>query len=174
MQWSKLKRNVESFFAESVKGRVGLHSTRYRTMHDHDGRAWITLDGKEIINMVHIWKWLYELDKKAAALAGVSDLNKREKYEDFKRDAEKALGQESFFMQSHLGGAMHDYQSMSIDNILKSENHIIRAIGMLDRRFGKRRLRDYDISPEHYLVKTTYFFRAQAEGIITEKTVSNM
>jgi hypothetical protein len=59
MQWSKLKRNVESLFADSVRGRVGPPSTRYRTMHDHDGRAWITLDSQEIINMVHIWKWLY-------------------------------------------------------------------------------------------------------------------
>ena len=168
MQWSKLKRNVESFFADSVKGRVGLHSTRYRTMHDHDGRAWITLDGKEIINMVHIWKWLYELNKKAASLAGVFDLNDRDKYEKFKKDAEKELEKDSFFMQSHLGGAMHDYQSMSIDSILISENHIIRAIGMLDRRFGKRRLKEFDISSEHYLVKSTYFFRAQAEGLIKE------
>jgi len=71
-------------------------------------------------------------------------------------------------MQSHLGGAMHDYQSMSIDSILSSENHIIRAIGMLDRRFGKRRLKEFDISSEHYLVKSTYFFRAQAEGLIKE------
>ena len=168
MQWSKLKRNVESFFADSVKGRIGLHSTRYRTMHDHDGRAWITLDGKEVINMVHIWKWLYELDKKAAALAGVNNLRERKKYEAFKKDAEKALEQDSFFMQSHLGGAMHDYQSMSIDNILSSENHIIRALGMLDRRFGKRRLKEFDVAFEHYLVKTTYFFRAQAEGILKE------
>jgi hypothetical protein len=135
-------------------------------MHDHDGRAWITLDGKEIINMVHIWKWLYELDKKAASLAGVSDLRDRQKYEDFKDEAMKALEHESFFTQIHLGEAMHDYQSMSIDDILSSENHIIRAIGMLDRRLGKRRLEKIDVASEHSLVKTTYFFRAQAEGLI--------
>ncbi len=168
MRWSKLKRNVECFFADSVKGRVGLHSTRYRTMHDHDGRAWITLDGKEVISMVHIWKWLHALNKKAAILAGASNLNKNSNYDNVEKEAELALKQDSFFTQSHLGGAMHDYQSMSIENILCSENHIIRAIGMLDRRFGKRRLKEFDISSEHTLVKTIYFFRAKAEGITIE------
>ena len=165
MQWSKLKRNVEAFFADSVKGRVGLHSTRYRTMHDHDGRAWITLDGKEIINLVHIWKWLYEVKLRAASLAGESSIRNRPSYIHLEPDAEKELETESFFTQSHLGGAMHNYQSMSIDNILKSENPVIRAIGMLDRRLGLRRLRKIEISSEHPLVQATYLFRCESEGL---------
>jgi hypothetical protein len=175
MQWSKLKRNIESLFADCVKGRVGLHSTRYRTMHDHDGRAWITLDGKEIVNMVHIWKWLSEVNKRAASLAGLPDMDSFDlylqghKYDHKKQEAERELEDESFFTQSHLGGAMHEYQNLSIDNILASENHVIRAIGMLDRRLGKRRLKSIDIKSEHPLVKTTYLFRVQAEGIINEK-----
>jgi len=165
MQWSKLKRNMESFFAESVKGRVGLHSTRYRTMHDHDGRAWITLDGKEIISMVHIWNWLYEVDKRAATMAGEPDLRKRGNYLQYKEVAEKELGNESFFTQSHLGGAMHEYQSLSIAQILASENPVIRALGMLDRRLGIRRLRKTGKETMHPLVRATYLFRCQAEGV---------
>lgn len=172
MQWSKLKRNIESLFADSVKGRVGLHSTRYRSMHDHDGRAWITLDGQEIINMVHIWKWLHEVDKRSASLAGVADLRNWQKYKHKKGEAGKELENESFFMQSHLGGAMHEYQSLSINNILASENHIIRALGMLDRRLGKRRLKDINIKSEHPLVKATYLFRVQVEGFIIDERLT--
>jgi len=166
MQWSKLRRNIEAFLADSVQGRVGLHTTRYRTMHDHDGRAWITLDGKEIINMVHIWKWLYEVKKRAAAMAGEADLRKWQNYEQYKHKAEKELENESFFTQSHLGGAMHEYQSLSIDQILKSDNPVIRAIGMLDRRTGIRRLKNIDVVSEHPLVQVTYIFRCEAESII--------
>jgi len=170
MQWSRLKRNVESLFAESVKGRVGLHSTRYRTMHDHDGRAWITLDGKEIINMVHIWKRLYEVRKRAAAMAGESDIGKWGSHRQFDQAARKELENQSFFTQDHLGGSMHQYQSLSIDQILKSENAVIRSLGMLDRRLGIRRLKKINVETEHPLVKATCLFRCRAEGIETEQS----
>ncbi|MHC4745149.1 MAG: hypothetical protein ACYS8Z_24805 [Planctomycetota bacterium] len=38
-------------------------------------------------------------------------------------------------------------------------------MGTLDRRFGKRRLKEFDDSNEHSLVKTLYRFRCEAEGI---------
>lgn len=167
MQWSRLKRNIESFFADSVKGRVGLHSTRYRTMHDHDGRAWITLDGEEIVNMVHVWKWLRRVDQRATSLAGKSV---RWHHDDPRvKAAEAQLEDECIFTQSHLGGAMHEYQSLSIADILESDNPIIRAIGMLDRRVGIRRLRKIDGPREHALVRATHMFRCRAEGICGEQ-----
>ena len=93
-------------------------------------------DGKEIINMVHIWKWLYQVNIKAAALAGVADLNKREEYASYIKRAEVELENESFFTQSHLGGAMHDYQSMSIENIMASLSQVnekLSVVGKLTR-----------------------------------------
>ena len=51
MKWSKRKKNVESFFADSVKGRIELRSTRYRGTHDEEGRGYITFDKEEIWNM---------------------------------------------------------------------------------------------------------------------------
>ncbi|NQT88950.1 hypothetical protein HQ560_19435, partial [bacterium] len=71
MKWSKLKSQVEGMFADSVRGRVRLHSTRYRKAHDQDGRAWITIDGREIVNMPHIFKWIHERNELEAKLAGV-------------------------------------------------------------------------------------------------------
>jgi hypothetical protein len=168
MQWSKIKRNVEALFADSVKGRVGLYTTRYRTMHDHDGRAWITLDGKEIINMTHIWQWLYELQTRAGILAGDKNYRSKDNYKQYDDMAEKILMGESIFVQFHLGRAMYDYPNMAIESIMKSDNPIIRAIGMFDRRIGLRRLRDINIATEHPLVVTTYYFRCEAEGIRTE------
>jgi len=44
MKWSKLKKQIEDKFCESLKRRVELRSTRYRRAHDHDGKGWFTVD----------------------------------------------------------------------------------------------------------------------------------
>jgi len=51
MQWSKLRKKVESFLAGSVKGRVGFHFTQYRRVWYGDGRGWITIDKKQVTSM---------------------------------------------------------------------------------------------------------------------------
>ena len=165
MKWSKLRHQVESMFAESVKGRVGLHSTRYRTMHDHDGRSWITIDGKEILNMALWWKWEDEFWKWMRTTRADGMAPYGQEYDQRNEACEKELARESFFWQEDLGDAMHEYLSLSIDEIVYSSNVIIRAIGMLDARFGKRRLKNLDVSNEPDLVKVLYAFRCHAENI---------
>jgi hypothetical protein len=170
--WSKLKRNVTALFAESVRKRVGIYSTRYRTMHDHDGRAWITLDGQEIISMTHIWQWLYESEKKAGLLKSDGSVVTSEEYNDRIKSAMKELQDQSFFTQSHLGQAMFKYQSMPITKIMQSSNPIIRALGMLDRRMTLRQLKQINVSIEHPLVKALHRFRCEAE-ILMKQSVSS-
>src|SRR5687767_9806138 len=51
MRWSKLKQQVEAMFAEGIRGRVELRTTRYEKAHDRFGRSWITIDGREVANM---------------------------------------------------------------------------------------------------------------------------
>ena len=51
MRWSKLRQRVEAMFAEGVRGRVELRTTRYEKAHDRFGRSWITVDGREVANM---------------------------------------------------------------------------------------------------------------------------
>ena len=168
MQWSKLRSQVEDLFADSVKGRVRLHSTRYRKMHDQEGRAWITIDGEEIVNMPHIFKWLYERDRRAAELSGVEpSMQTWEDYASKWRAAEKELRQESVFWQGDLGDAMFGYLHTSIDDILTSENVLVRAIGMLDRRVGKRRLATFAENINHPLVGLLHTFRCDAEEMKT-------
>jgi len=40
--------------------------------------------------MVHIWKWLYEVKKRAALKAGEPDLRKWQNYEEYKEEAGKS------------------------------------------------------------------------------------
>jgi hypothetical protein len=41
---------------------------------------------------------------------------------------------------------LFDFLNLSIDDAIKSDNPIIRAFATLDRRFGRRRLGDFDES----------------------------
>lgn len=56
MKWSKLKKRLEDFICPSLKGRVEFWITSYRKTHDQVGRAYITVDGKEVINMCTLKK----------------------------------------------------------------------------------------------------------------------
>jgi hypothetical protein len=51
MRWSKLKQLIESAFAEDVRRRVQLWTTRYERAGDRYGRSWITIDGQQVISM---------------------------------------------------------------------------------------------------------------------------
>jgi hypothetical protein len=41
----------------------------------------------------------------------------------------------------------------------------VRALGLLDRRFGLRRLQRFDASAEHEFVALLYDLRCRAEGV---------
>ena len=71
----------------------------------------------------------------------------------------------SVFAQAALGSAMFAYLNNSIEEVLKHESQLIRALGMLDRRLGKRRLRNMDVQDEPPLLQLLYLVRCQAEGV---------
>jgi hypothetical protein len=146
MQWSQLRKRVEGMFAESVQGRVELRSTGYRHVHDGEGRYWISIDGEEIVNMPRWYDWAISQNC----------IVQRPEFADYV----------SLFAKGNLGGAMRQYLTMSINAILRSENVLVQAVGMLDRRVGKRRLCTLEVKDSHPLVRLFYYLRCKAEGII--------
>ena len=58
------------------------------------------------------------------------------------------------------------YLSLPIDEALRSPSPLVRAMAVVDRRVGKRRLRALDVGPrEHPLVRELYLLRCEAEGL---------
>src|SRR3569833_2866500 len=122
MRWSQLKRRIEANFADSVRGRVEVFVTRYHRAHDGAGEAWVTIDGERVACMSEIayWKqrlpterrWLEAWPGHRVAQAVAQELRSREVYsdEDFKP-------------------AMFAYLDLSIDDILRHEDPILRAFG---------------------------------------------
>lgn len=129
MRWSKLKQQVEALFAEGVRGRVELRTTRYKKAHDRFGRSWITIDGQEVANMSNY----------LACGDSIADGNPD------RFDA-------GVFAGYDLPVAMREYLSLSIDAAISSANALIRALAVLDRRAGARRLARIDPAKEVPLV----------------------
>jgi len=137
--------------ADSVRDRVVFGTTSYRKSHDQIGRGWITIDGKEILNMPSLD---FEIE-----VYGRRNLNAT--YEEMSKEVHDL----NLFSQWDLQASLFACINLSIDEILASDNPLIRAMGMLDARLGKRRLVKLDVSDEHDLVKKLYLLRVSSEKI---------
>ncbi|PIP83880.1 MAG: hypothetical protein CO113_15150 [Elusimicrobia bacterium CG_4_9_14_3_um_filter_62_55] len=131
MRWSALRKKYLEFVAPSLKGRIDVHASAYRHSSVDWGRAWISLDKRDIFSVNSGREWDHPWGD---------------------------------FLGAGLGDWLYDYIDRSIEQILASENPIIRGLGMLDRRLGKKRLKEVS-RPEHPFVHAMCILRREAEGI---------
>ena len=159
--WSGIRKKLESeYLAKSLQGHIQYYATTYSRSHDHEGRAAIRYDGKEIIKGCYWYNWT-----KAGQFPKDEKYERRMREENaFMDDTALKLG---VFDQRSFYGAFQEFDQQSIEKSLKSENLIVRIFAVLDRRVGKRRLlmmKD-TIEQEPNTFKEFYAIRARAEGI---------
>lgn len=128
MRWSKLKQLVESTFAEDVRRRVELWTTRYERAGDRYGRSWITIDSQQVISMC---------DYKGGDIA---------------MSGARGRVEAGVFAGHDLPLAMREFLTLSIDAAIASKNPLVRMLAVLDRRTGARRLARFSSATEHPLV----------------------
>lgn len=148
--WSGIRKKLETeYLAPSLRGHIQYYATSYSRSPDHEGRAAIRYDGKEIIKGCYYNNWIK------------ADLfPKDEKYE-------KRMKKEfAFIDDTALQLGIFDQQSIEMS--LKSENLIVRIFAVLDRRVGKRRLAlmKETIAEEPDTFQEFYAIRLKAEGLI--------
>ncbi|RBP89955.1 hypothetical protein DFO70_11060 [Cytobacillus firmus] len=167
-QWSKVKKRLDSFTCESLKERVQFTVTNYRRAHDQLGRAFITVDKKEVLNMCTITseaalnKRTYEIKRK-----------KQIPYTDWSQEsvvwneAHEWVLDEGVFAQYDFFDAVEEYFQNSIEESLESNNMLIKIFALIDRRAGKRTLEKMkqSILCEKEIVQFFYQLRCKAEGI---------
>ena len=132
----------------------------YSRSHDHEGRAAIRYDGKEIIKGCYWYNWT-----KAGQFPKDEKYERRMREENaFMDDTALKLG---VFDQRSFYAAFQEFDQQSIEKSLKSENLIVRIFAVLDRRVGKRRLLMMKDTIEQgpNTFKEFYAIRARAEGI---------
>jgi hypothetical protein len=160
MRWTKLKQRIEEGFADSVRGRVEIWTTRYRHSHDQEGEAWITLDGKRLHSMGSMSFFIEEWDAVGRPNYRAGERPKRS-YDD----VEPELHARGVMGLWSVNSTLFNYLSMSIEEILISENALVLGFGMLDRRLGKRRLAAWNTIKAAGFVQDLYKFRCACEEI---------
>jgi hypothetical protein len=87
-----------------------------------------------------------------------------DKKEIFEADTWKRIFNRNEFERLDLHNALIEYSLMSINEAVQSENPIIRGLAMVNRRFGKRSLRNTKLAEdEHEFVKFMFNLRCETE-----------
>ncbi len=161
--WSKLKKSMEERIAPSLDGRVGLHATRYREGYAYEGRWWITVDGRRVFGGYtrrgggEYWEVSTEIGD-AASGGGAPDAPPLHAVE-----REDLRGRNA---AEHFTTTLAGYLDLSIDAALGSDDPLVRALAMIDRRVGKRRLKSMLLGEgEHPLVRAMLELRREAERV---------
>jgi hypothetical protein len=156
MRWSKLKQLIEQRFAESVSGHVELFVTRYKDSHDEAGRWALRIGGKEV--------------------GGIGDYSSEGRFWDLKetgefsdkycRDINKVQTEAGSHDLVLFNDSLYNYLNLTINDAIQSKDIVIKSLAMLDKRLGKRRLREIVIDESWYpLVKECFNYRCEMEKL---------
>ncbi len=159
--WSGTRNKLENeYLAESLRGHIQYYAISYSKSPDHEGRAAIRYDGKEILKGSYWNNW------SKAHLFPKDETYEMRMHQEmaFMDDTALKLG---VFDQRCFYSAFEEFDNQSIEESLKSENLLVRIFAILDRRVGKRRLRlmKETMVNEPETFREFYAIRAKAEGI---------
>ena len=160
--WSGIRKKLETeYLAKSLQGHIQYYATSYSRSPDHEGRAAIRYDGKEIIKGCYWNAWV-----KAPLFPKDEKYDKRMSTEmAYMDDTALKLG---VFDQRCFYSAFAEFDNQSIEKSLDSDDLIVRIFAVLDRRIGKRRLAlmKETIENEPETFQEFYAIRAKAEGLL--------
>lgn len=191
MAWSKTKQQLESFICDGLKGRVEYRSTAYKYVSDKSGKCYITVDKKEVFAMsdaksiVTWYKLEQEIKKDASVQVQVTEEEiqavRKELGDSIPADrleviaknrkqsevAKQIMTAQAMLSKSDFYQAANAFLSSSIDSCINGNDIILNILALIDRRVGKKRLRDLRlrIQMKHPIVQYFYKLRCEVEGI---------
>ena len=169
-QWSKLRKRLENLICESLRERVKFTVTNYGKAHDQLGRAFISVDKKEVFNMCTLTSNNALFEKEEELLNDLQlkyDVFNEETNCSIQDKAHEIIMTEGVFAQYDFFEAVEQYLNSSIEVSLQSNHIIIMILSLIDRRVGKRtliRIKE-SIQQEHKIVQFFYTLRCEAERI---------
>ena len=167
MSWSGIRKRLEEeFLAASLRGRIEYYAVSYSKCPDHEGRAAVRFDGREILkgNYFDYEKKAYLHEKRLQKEFPEMSRSKRWK------TARTLTLRDGCFDQRDFYGAFSEFETQSIEDSLSSENAIVRMFAILDRRVGKLRLAKLAerIPDEPEWLQMFYLIRLEAEGVTVD------
>ena len=160
MNWSLLRKQIRSLICDELRDRVDFHKAVYRksweSLYD---RAWITVDGEEVFE---VSQGAYTMVWRNAMQAAALRHPEADRYAI--RDlANIATADSPVESTCFLSQSLRFYLESPLAGSLQSDNPVIRAFAMIDRRTGKRALARVTLAPEaHPLVRAFYELRTVA------------
>jgi len=153
---------VEGNFADSVKGRVEVFSTRYNNPYSSSGRGWITVDRKQIANFSttksrQFYQCIYHIATPTECVTHPAVI--------MEERTPGLLVEEGEFSRFDLHNCCFAYLNFTVEDAINHESPLINCLAVLDRRIGKRRLPLLKKAGHHPLVEKLLNFRLEAEGI---------
>jgi hypothetical protein len=171
IRWSKLKGSLDALRAPKLRKRVALYQARYRYTREEIGRIWVTVDGREVAS----FDTSTYIRRRAELGADLFEIRRAETPDQPPDHAAYLETDDRAREILRRAGQYDDYQaivdleaslSLPIDDALTSPSPLVRALAVIDRRVGKRRLRTLQVgSLEHALVRQLYLLRCEAEGV---------
>jgi hypothetical protein len=128
----------------------------YRKAYEGRGRAWLTVDGGEVASFCEFDfenAWRNEGRREGATGRPLTN------------SAHATIRAAGVRDKTDLLDAMGTCIGSSIDELLASPDPLVRALAMLDRRLGKRRLAKLDVTSEHLLVAELHRLRCESEAV---------
>lgn len=155
MMWSKLKQTIEGRWADSIRGKIHIYATRYTIGSHWMARAWLTLDGEEIANFstpdnYNRFGW------------DTPEMNDRVPSAERTEGAAVEKGE---FSRYEFFDSCWIYLNQDIKASQTSDNPIVQAFSILDKRTGKRSLKQLSSNEYHPLVKKLLDLRMGLEGV---------
>ncbi len=168
MVWSKIKKRLMNLICDPLQSRIDFHLISYRKAHDQMGRAVMTVDKAEVFSMCSMTSMReeYYREKEIRREWG-EDGSDVETILEIQAIAHEQLLHEGIYARYDFFSVVEDYIQSPISELLKSDDVLVKALTMLDRRVGKRTLcrwKDF-IQGEHPLVQRLYMLRCEVENI---------
>lgn len=166
MVWSKLKKNIENNFSESLNGRISIYTTTYGSscdVHDLYNRAWITVDGIEVVNFSTPEAFfMYQRDLHVTTPTKYPTNTATKEYAE---RSSNRLAEKGEFSKYDLTYCCSAFLGMSIVEAIEHASPIIQMLAVLDKRCGKRRLAVLNEKELHPLVRYFLNLRLDAAGV---------
>lgn len=123
--------------------------TTYKNSAGYLGRAWITWDGEEILNFSNQDTWnqyrSYSHEQTQTGYITHDTIKLEER-------TENSLMEKGEFSKYDFANNAFDFLNLNVQDALKSDNPILRALAVVDKRIGKRSLTDLKKIESHPMI----------------------
>lgn len=150
MKWSKLRKLLKDRLADNLKNRLDYNLTTYKNSTGFIGRAWITWDGKEIINFSNqdTWNQYQSYSNETAETHYIS----HKKIDDAERTEGNVIEKGEFSKYDFAENAFK-FLNINVQDAIKSDNIILKALAVVDKKTGKRTLTELSKLENHPMIK---------------------